>query len=311
MTIHNNTYLGRSIERGQTEIFVSLFENYSKPKPIGIVSLDEWLHSSHFQKEVEAIRNEKNKSRRRELKSKLPAITPSGIFSKRENLGLIQHSGIICIDIDQKDNPEIGDFSAVKDALAGLEGLFGAALSVSRNGLFLLFKTAYPEKHTEHFRALAADLMVRGLVVDAGCKEVSRLRGASYDPNPYYNPSVSPYKKLLILEIRPVVSTNLQNPSHTTFRVGKLVELIERTGANVADYYPDWYAIGRSLSAEFGESGRQWYHIISRQSKKYNLQECDKQYNYCLQSCSRTSISTFFGICKKFRLYANKLTPYE
>ncbi|MGA7395391.1 MAG: BT4734/BF3469 family protein, partial [Terrimicrobiaceae bacterium] len=34
------------------------------------------------------------------LKKKLPALTPSGRFEKRCEAGIIEHSGILCLDID-------------------------------------------------------------------------------------------------------------------------------------------------------------------------------------------------------------------
>ena len=310
-TTHNNTDLGRSYDgasnQNLSKLQVSLFENYENPYPKGIIILDDWLFLSQYQyiKEVKAIRAEIDKAKRRELKSKLPAVTPSGTFSYRSNSELIKHNGIICLDIDQKDNPGIGNFSAIIDTLIDFEGLYYTGLSVSGNGLFLLIRIAYPEKHSEHFNALASDLKERELIVDPQCKEVSRLRGASYDPNPYYNPLVTPYEKLLNHDaLKPVSSTNIQDAGLTWHRVRILVEKIEQSRIDITNAYKDWYAIGRSLAAEFGENGREWYHLISRQSTKYKPQECEKQYNQCLQACSLTSIASFFYICKQHEIYA-------
>ena len=288
------------------KILVSVFENFFNPVPIGEVPIDDWLFDSRFRAQVKEIRIEPDKLKRRELKSKLPSITPSGTFSKRCNSGLIQHSGFICMDVDQKDNPKITNWEALKGTITDLDGLYYSGLSASGKGLFLVIKVAYPEKHTEHFIALAADLKNRGVNPDASCGDVTRLRGASFDPQPYYNPSVSPYKKLLTPEIRSVASTELQNPSRTAYRVRNLVEQIERTGVNIADYYPSWYAIGRALGAEFGEHGREWFHTISRQSPKYERKQCNIQYDNCLRTCSKTSIATFFGLCKEFGVTLKK-----
>lgn len=309
--IDQNRILGRSMREADSqnlpEIQVSLFENYENPVPKGVIPLYDWLFSAQYQyiKEVEVIREGKDKNHRRELKSKLPAVTPSGTFSYRSNSELIKHSGIICMDLDKKDNSQISDFSAIKDTLTNFEGLYYAGLSVSGNGLFLLIRIAYPEKHLEHFNALAYDLKERELIVDPQCKEVSRLRGASYDPNPYFNPSTALYEKLLSHNVmKPVFSTNIQDAGLTWHRVRILVEKIEQSRIDITNAYKDWYAIGRSLAAEFGENGREWYHLISRQSTKYKPQECDKQYDRCLQACSLTSIASFFDICKQHKIYA-------
>ena len=287
-----------------SEIFVSLFENYFNPAPVGIVPLREWLLTSHFKKAIEMIRNEPDKSKRRELKAGLPAITPSGIFSKRCATGLIQHSGIVCIDIDQEDNPHISDFTAITDRLTDISGLLYIGLSVGGKGLFLLVRIANPKRHEEHFHALADDLKIKGITIDGSCKDLARLRGVSYDPLPFYNPNAGKYEKLLSPVCHHTSPAKHDDPTLTERRVGLLVAQVDRTNISIADDYPTWYAAGRSLAAEFGEYGREWYHAISKQSSKYQRRQCDEQYTRCLQTCSRTSISTFFGICKRFGLYA-------
>ena len=179
--------------------------------------------------------------------------------------------------------------------------------------LFLLFKVKYPEKHSEHFAALAEELNRRKIAVDRGCSDVSRLRGASYDPAPLYYPDAAPYEGLLPASTQrgPVgPSTETQrNPKNpvgyqgsadlTAYRVGRLIEHIEATGANICECYPEWFAIGRALASEFGEYGRGWFHATSRQSSKYDPDECDQQYSRCLRACDRTSIGTFFNLCKQ------------
>lgn len=315
MIIQNITVIGRRRESvpKTSKVFVSLFRDYSNPKPIGEIDLLEFLLTSTYQQQVEEIRRCTDKARRRELKSKLSAITPSGIFSKRSNAGLIRHSGIICVDVDQQDNAGISDWEALKSSISDLQGLWYAGRSVSGNGLFLLFKVKYPEKHLEHFAALARELTGRGIAVDQACKDVARLRGASYDPNPFFNPDAAPFDGLLTASTQratggPSTETqrNLKNPvgyqgsdDLTAYRVGRLIERIEATGTNLAECYPEWFAIGRALASEFGEYGREWFHAVSSKSQKYDPDECDQQYSRCLRACDRTSIGTFFNLCKQ------------
>jgi hypothetical protein len=49
---------------------------------------------------VKRIRTEQKKSERNELKKLLPAICFSGIFTKRNDNSIQQHSGLICLDFD-------------------------------------------------------------------------------------------------------------------------------------------------------------------------------------------------------------------
>ena len=294
----------------EKEIKVSFFRNFKITKPTHDVSLDGWLLTDYFKKEVEGIRRETNEVQRRVLKSRLPAITPSGIFSVRRIDGLIQHSGIICIDIDAKDNPAISDFNALKAINSDMDGLYYAGLSASGNGLFLLFRIAYPDKHIEHFRALVSDLKQRNIMADTSCSDVCRIRFASYDANPIYNPDTSDYRKTQTLE-KPMPNLGQSqnqsltpSQSLTTHRVRQLVEQIERTRTNIADHYPVWHAIGCALASEFQESGRQFFHTLSKQSDKYQPDQCDKQYDNCIKSCQRTTISTLFYYCQKAGIIA-------
>ena len=56
---------------------------------------------------VKSIRSEKDKSKRNELKQKLPAICFSGKFTKRNDSSLAQHSGLICLDFDGYENDKL------------------------------------------------------------------------------------------------------------------------------------------------------------------------------------------------------------
>ena len=49
---------------------------------------------------VKKIRQEKNKTKRNDLKKNLPAICFSGQFNKRSDSAIVEHSGLICLDFD-------------------------------------------------------------------------------------------------------------------------------------------------------------------------------------------------------------------
>ena len=49
---------------------------------------------------VKQIRFEKRKAERNELKKNLPAICFSGIFNKRNDSSIQEHTGLICLDFD-------------------------------------------------------------------------------------------------------------------------------------------------------------------------------------------------------------------
>lgn len=281
--------------------FVSLFSRYTAPKPIGEVSLFYFLTTGQhkYREQIEEIRQCESEQKRRTLKAKLPAITPAGEFSRRCNTGLLRYSGFVCIDIDGKDNPDITDFETVKTNLADFPGLAYAGLSVGGNGLYLIIRIATPENYAGHLNAITTDLYRRGIIVDRSCKDIARLRGISFDPAPVLNPSVSAYARIEDEPPEPITHCPTPEAStDTARRVSALVEIIETNGIDITEHYGDWFAIGQSLAAEFGEAGRGWFHTVSAQSPKYRADACDKQYTRCMRTCARMSIATFFWHCK-------------
>ncbi|MCO6487008.1 MAG: hypothetical protein J5I98_01260 [Phaeodactylibacter sp.] len=172
---------------------ISCFQNYWTKTGPADVNLVKWLTSAKYAEKVKYIRGCDDAAEIKALKASLPAITVSGKFSVRNMKGLIQHSGLMCIDIDPGHNPNIVNWGEVKEVLSQLDNVAYCGLSVSGNGYFAIVPIAYPAKHTEHFKALEADFLRMGLVIDPNCKDVCRLRGYSYDPAPYFNHAARTY----------------------------------------------------------------------------------------------------------------------
>ncbi|MDE6183672.1 MAG: hypothetical protein K2F53_04530, partial [Rikenellaceae bacterium] len=212
-------------KEGLNSAFVSLFSRYTDPKPIGKVSLFYFLTTGQhkYRKQIEEIRQCESERKRRLLKSKLPAITPAGEFSRRCNTGLLRHSGFVCVDIDGKDNPDITDFETVKASLADFPGLAYAGLSVGGNGLYLLIRIATPESYAEHLNAIMSDLCRREIIADRSCKDIARLRGISFDPAPILNPSVSAYTRIETEAPEPITQLVPEASTDTARRVSALV----------------------------------------------------------------------------------------
>lgn len=281
-------------------VLVSYFPGYGVALPTCSISLFDFLTEKQkgFKDQVEKIRLTIDNEQRRKLKSQLPAITPAGEFSQRCKAGLLSFSGFVCVDIDGKDNPYITDFDALKRQLTGFPGLAYAGLSVGGNGLYLLIRVSLPDRYINHLNAIFDDLEGMGIKPDRVCVDISRLRGISYDPDPVLNPYVSAYTDFV--ELKHSYNT-AQNITGDTFsRVSDIVNTIVGSHINISESYFDWFRIGQSLAAEFGEAGRGLFHTISAQSGKYNEQECDKQYTKCLGACNRVTIASFFQLCKMY-----------
>lgn len=150
-----------------------------------------------YKEEIEALRNEPDKKQRDVIKATLPAATVSGTFSPTRNKDNLQaHSGFICLDIDQHHNPEIKDWPALRNSLTGIANIYFAALSASGKGLFLIIPISNTSQHENVFKALQIDFKAIGLTIDQACKDVSRLRGISYDPDAVINENAETYRRI-------------------------------------------------------------------------------------------------------------------
>ena len=280
---------------------VSKFQNFKDVNPKEEVTLWDWLHDYTYKSEVEYIRKIKNKADRSKLKSELPSITPSGIFSKRSSSALIKHSGFICIDIDSGDNPEISNFEKLRDDLTKITNVAYASISVSGNGVFALIPIQFHEKHKEHFEALKKCFEKLGIILDKACSDISRLRAYSYDPNAYFNENpvvfnhIIEYKNMeKALKVKLIHKKTNSNKTSIHRKVTKIIANIVSSGTDVTEKYEQWFQIGCALAKEFGNDGREMFDLISQNHPKYSFDSCDSLFSICITNNYDYSIGTFF-----------------
>ena len=306
------------------DVMVSCFRSYHTPENPLPVNLLTWLHSAKYQAQTAQIRRLTDKAERDKRKALLPCITPSGLFSHRSEKGLITHSGLICLDIDYKDNQQVGNFTELKTCLSRIENVAYCGLSVSGQGYFLLIPLADPLRHKAHFRALQQDFKRLCIQPDPACKDISRLRGYSYDAEGYFNHAAIPYYKTLE-EANPdptSLPSTKASPPEPAFsaphpllgsKVEQLVILIAENKIDITSAYRNWFEIGCSFANAFGEAGRTYFQTISQFHEGYLASETNKQFDACLKYRYRYTIATFFKYCKDFgiTLPAEPQKPYD
>ena len=140
----------------------------------------------------DSIRSAPDKDKRSALKARLPAVTASGVFSKRSATALVKHSGLLIADIDLDENPQLleaDQFEAVRVKLCADVRVHFLFTSPS-GGLKVGFKikATCPETHLAAFISVR-DILLEdfGLVPDNACKDVSRLCYLSYDAEAHHN----------------------------------------------------------------------------------------------------------------------------
>ena len=278
---------------------ISVYKDYFSTNTGLATPLNQFLrtiYSDDYKGVVEGIRAEEDKKKRDALKATLPAATISGTFSERRKSGLIQHSGFICLDIDAKDNPDVRDWRQVRDEVSKIVNVHFAALSVSGQGLFLIIPVSNPEKHESHFDALRIDFQDLGYVIDKSCRDVSRLRGMSYDPDARINRAAIPYERTYQ---RLRASTHKRT---NTAHLDQLLKKIIESGTDITSGYDPWFRIGRALVNEYGENGREHFHQLSRLNPNYSYDECDRQYDKCLNSPGTAGSGTLFHYASEYEI---------
>lgn len=249
-----------------------------------------WLDGySRFDKLVDAIRNENDKDRQKELKKDLPCITPSGQFASRHASSLVKHSGFIAIDFDNCDPGH------VKNTLRNIANVFYAGLSASGRGIWALIPVSYPSMHLRQFEALKADFKCMGLEADPACSDVSRLRFYSYDRDPVFNKEATAYNKL-----SPQDKFKIPNSyEKDDYALELLIEKIEAYGQDITVDYLDWVKIGGALASVYGKAGRELFHRFSQFYPKYSPEETDRQFNVALNNTPGYGVGIIFEIAKQ------------
>lgn len=133
---------------------------------------------------VKRIREEKNKDARNILKAELPAICFSGEFNNRNDKGLMNHSGFICLDFDGFEKNH--ELIAKKQELSKDKYTYSVFVSPSGDGLKLIVRVPpEPDNHKYYFKAL--EQKYNTPYFDKTSKNISRVCYESYDPLIYVN----------------------------------------------------------------------------------------------------------------------------
>lgn len=113
----------------------------------------------------------------------LPALSISAVcknWRKLENV--VEHTGLLNLDIDKKSNQHIEDWGALRDQIFGMKGVVASFLSVSGEGVTFVVRIK-PEQHRDSFFSIVDGMKQHiGINIDPGLHDVVRLRFVSDDP---------------------------------------------------------------------------------------------------------------------------------
>lgn len=258
---------------------ISLYPDIRATRTDKVVPVDiffEDVRTGKWQDIALKVRCEPDHDKRTLLKQQAPYVTLAGTFEVRNNSGLTQHSGLLGMDLD-----DIEDINEVKSRICCDPHVFACFMSISGRGLCVVFRIN-PEKHLESFLGLQDYIYTNyNEPVDIHCKDVSRPRYVSWDPDIYINFDAKKFTQY------PKKDT-IKEPVHKLVFVqtdfDTLVQEITTRRIDITGGYRNWLKVGFGLADKFGESGRQYFHLLSQFNSGYSPKQCDKQYKNCLKA---------------------------
>lgn len=272
---------------------ISFYNNLPKKgephKASGNFTINEFLGHVKYGKWrgiVEPVRQELDKKKRDLLKKNLIAVTISGVFGERKENLIIQHSGFICIDIDNyTDKSQI-----VKDPYT-----YACLDSVSGLGFAVIVKID-PAKHKESFKWIQKYYYESyGIIVDPAPQNPASLRYVTYDPTCEINEK-SKISKIIPKEAAkpkslPIILSGEKVDEY-------VLEAVNR-GLDIASAYHDYLNLSFALVDGFGEAGRRYFHSLCSVSAKYSQPHAEKQYDIAIKrGKSGISVGTFYYMLK-------------
>ena len=187
------------IARKTTDRYI--FSGYNKPvtnifpnKNLSIEDVYELIISEKYLEPTDRIRNAGTKEKKGKIKAKeLDYVTFSGLFSKRGKDGLIQHSNLFSVDIDNLSDSV--NFDELKTNIA--EALPPALMFTSPrgNGLKVIYKVSITEEdtHQKYFEAFTNFFKSElNITIDNSCSDVPRACFLCHDKEAYFNPETYP-----------------------------------------------------------------------------------------------------------------------
>jgi len=279
-------------------VSLSIFDNITQKSNGKTLPIDMFLHDikeGKWQDVVLKIRTIKDHDQRQTEKKKIPYVTISGYFGKERKIDqLTKHTGFIGMDIDNVAN----ELEGLRTLLSADPYVYSVFASVSGTGLCVIFKIDH-EKHKDAFEGIA-DYLIKNyqIIVDPSGKDVSRARFVSYDPDLFINDGAIVFKKYLSKPKKRKIQSTIFVKNEFDHVVNEMV----KANISCVEDYRDWLSIGFGLADQFGEGGRQYFHLLSSCSSKYEQSMCDRQFTHCLRhngSTGKITIATIYWFAKQ------------
>ena len=164
-------------------IFDNLFK-LNKPRYATIDYVLNGIKEERCKKTVDEVRSEIDKSKRGEIKKKLPCVLFSGEFSNRSDDAFVKHSGFVCLDFDNFEDSQ--SLNQYRDYLISNKYTYAVFISPSGDGLKVIVKIPKSiEDHRLYFLGLKD--YYNSKYFDTSCVNESRICYMSSDKDIFVN----------------------------------------------------------------------------------------------------------------------------
>lgn len=174
-------------ELPQFSFFKKPILNTTPLKKIDLVELYNIIKEPLYKDRTEFLRSKSVKKEADEYKRKqFDYVTFSGTFSKRSEMGLTEHSGLICMDFDKLPN-----LVTLKEDLLSDVHTVMLFVSPSGDGLKWLIRIDPNKNHKEQFDAIENYAKNKyDAKVDDSCKDTCRACFLPHDPDVFLHPNI-------------------------------------------------------------------------------------------------------------------------
>lgn len=204
------------------------------------------IRGCKHRRQIDAIRAEKDKGKRKALKSKLPWYAFGGMFVGNITNGTLdKHSGLFLFDIDAID-----DVDEAKRELMQIPGIVLLFVSPSGDGIKGLIKTNVVSSDAEYkllFSHFEKEIKSYGYTIDPACKDIRRACFTSCDSKLFYNPGAA--QVLVDIVAKPTKETQ----SVKVVSSHNITELLQYISPLIP--YGDWLNVGFAIYYETNGSG--------------------------------------------------------
>ncbi len=268
----------------------------AEPKDIELEQYVTYVQTGATQDVILKIRNTESKEERTKLKASLPSVVFGGVFkTKVKKANLVEKTGLIGLDIDGLD---VSELNSIRKLLNNDPYSLVVNVSAGGKGFCVVVKYKVKNDFTQTYAAIEKYYLDEyGIVLDAACKNINRLRFISYDPDVYYNSKSRTWTQTFKEE-------NVKKHDRIIFvqsDFDSIVKDVQDRNIDLSDDdYSKYRALGFAISDAFGEGGRDYFHIICQAGSKYKQSATDRHYtNFCKSSGHGITLATFYHFCKE------------